>query len=118
MLTLAQPSITLFRQLRPVSELVKEVQCAGVKKLYLRRAIEQYLDESDACHCRPCSNNGLAVMDGNVCKCICKPGTEGLACEQGTEVEGQRGGCYNEHRVLTSAVRFHMFSSLPFKSSK
>ncbi|GAA6223149.1 complement component C7-like [Lates japonicus] len=79
------------QKLRPLSELVKEVQCAGVKKLYLRRAIEQYLAESDPCHCRPCSNNGLAVMDGNECKCICKPGTSGLACEQGIEAEGQQG---------------------------
>lgn len=77
--------------LRPLSELVKEVQCAGMKKVYLRRAIEQYLSESDSCHCRPCANNGLAVMDGDECKCICKPGTSGLGCEQGAEAEGQPG---------------------------
>ncbi|XP_031160863.1 complement component C7 [Sander lucioperca] len=77
--------------LRPLSELVKEVQCAGVKRLYLRRAIEQYLTESDTCHCRPCRNNGMVVMDGDTCTCICKPGTKGLACEQGTEAEGQQG---------------------------
>ncbi|TKS78575.1 Complement component C7 [Collichthys lucidus] len=77
-------------KLRPLSELVKEVQCAGVKKLYLRRAIEQYLSESDPCHCRPCSNNGMVVMDGDECKCICKPGTSGRACERGTEAEGQQ----------------------------
>lgn len=78
-------------QLRPLSELVKEVQCAGVKKMYLRRAIEQYLSESDPCHCQPCRNNGLVFTDGNTCKCVCKPGTSGLACEQGTEIEGQQG---------------------------
>ncbi|XP_056275796.1 complement component C7 isoform X1 [Pseudoliparis swirei] len=77
--------------LRPLSELVKEVQCAGVKRLYLRRAIEQHLAESDTCHCRPCSNNGLVVMAADECKCICKPDTSGLACEQGSEVEGQPG---------------------------
>ncbi|KAM7416037.1 hypothetical protein PAMA_018215 [Pampus argenteus] len=79
------------QKLRPLSELVKEVQCAGVKKLYLRRAIEQYLTESDPCHCQACSNNGMAVMDGDVCKCICKPGTSGLACERGSPVELQQG---------------------------
>ncbi|XP_070759916.1 complement component C7 [Enoplosus armatus] len=79
------------QKLRPLSELVKEVQCAGVKKIYLRRAIDQYLSESDSCHCRPCSNNGMVVMDGDECKCICKPGTSGLACEEGTELEGQHG---------------------------
>ncbi|XP_053180956.1 complement component C7 [Scomber japonicus] len=84
------PQVTK-QKLRPLSELVKEVHCAGVKKLYLRRAIEQYLSESDPCHCQPCRNNGMAVMDGDVCKCICKPGTLGLACEQESEVEGQQG---------------------------
>uniref|UniRef100_A0A3Q1IVF6 Complement component C7 n=1 Tax=Anabas testudineus TaxID=64144 RepID=A0A3Q1IVF6_ANATE len=84
------PQIT-NQKLRPLSELVKEVQCAGVKKLYLHRAIEQYITESDACHCRPCRNNGMVVMDGYECKCICKPGTSGLACELGTEAEGQLG---------------------------
>ncbi|XP_070690183.1 complement component C7 [Pempheris klunzingeri] len=79
------------QKLRPLSELVKEVQCAGLKKLYLRRATEQYLAESDSCHCRPCSNNGVVVKDGDECKCICKLGTSGLACEKGTEVEGQQG---------------------------
>ncbi|XP_004072355.1 complement component C7 isoform X1 [Oryzias latipes] len=79
------------QKLRPLSELVKDVQCAGVKKLYLRRAIEQYRAENDPCHCQPCRNNGIAVMDGDECKCICKPGTSGVACEQGTEVEGQQG---------------------------
>ncbi|XP_037339380.2 complement component C7 [Pungitius pungitius] len=84
------PKVTK-QTLRPVSELVKEVQCAGVKRLYLRNAIEQYLTESDTCHCRPCSNNGLVVMDGDECKCICKPGTSGLGCEQGIEAQGQPG---------------------------
>ncbi|KAM3610393.1 uncharacterized protein V6R79_003347 [Siganus canaliculatus] len=84
------PQITK-KKLRPISELVKEVQCAGLKKLYLRRAIEQYLSESHSCHCRPCSNNGMVFMDGDTCKCICKWGTSGPACETGTEVEGQQG---------------------------
>ncbi|XP_037535981.1 complement component C7 [Nematolebias whitei] len=79
------------QKLRLLSELVKEVQCTGVKKLYLRRAIEQYLEESDACHCQPCRNNGLAVRDGDECKCICKTGTSGQACELGADVEGQQG---------------------------
>lgn len=79
---------------------MKEVQCAGVKRLYLRRAIEQYLTESDTCHCRPCRNNGMVVMDGDTCTCICKPGTKGLACEQGTEAEGQQGGCCISERVF------------------
>ncbi|XP_035514577.1 complement component C7 [Morone saxatilis] len=83
--------IVTKKKLRPLSDLVKEVQCAGVKRLYLRRAIEQYLTENDRCHCRPCRNNGIVTVVGNVCKCICKPGTSGQACEHGSEVEGQQG---------------------------
>uniref|UniRef100_A0A1A8PNT9 Complement component C7 n=1 Tax=Nothobranchius rachovii TaxID=451742 RepID=A0A1A8PNT9_9TELE len=84
------PSV-IKQKLQPISELVKEVQCSGVKRLYLRRAIEQYLEENDACHCQPCRNNGMVMRDGDVCKCICKAGTTGPACENGAEVEGQQG---------------------------
>ncbi|CAL8345013.1 unnamed protein product [Lota lota] len=89
-------SVTSFpvvtnQKLRPLSELVKEVPCAGVKKLHLRRAIEQYDAQTHPCHCQPCQNNGLAVREGPVCRCVCKPGTSGLACEQGSELEGQLG---------------------------
>uniref|UniRef100_A0AAY5KLV0 Complement component C7 n=1 Tax=Esox lucius TaxID=8010 RepID=A0AAY5KLV0_ESOLU len=83
---------TVIKQkIRPLYELVKEVQCAGVKKFHLKRAIEQYLNERHPCHCRPCKNNGLAVVYGDECRCICKPGTEGLDCGKGKEVEGQDG---------------------------
>uniref|UniRef100_A0A8C8ERJ3 Complement component C7 n=1 Tax=Oncorhynchus tshawytscha TaxID=74940 RepID=A0A8C8ERJ3_ONCTS len=79
------------RKMRPLYELVKEVQCAGMKRLHLKRAIEQYLNERHPCRCQPCRNNGLVVMAGDKCSCICKPGTDGLACENGKEVEGQEG---------------------------
>ncbi|KAL0979084.1 hypothetical protein UPYG_G00180300 [Umbra pygmaea] len=78
-------------KIRPLYELVKEVQCAGLKKVHLKRATNQYLNERHSCHCRPCRNNGLVVMEGDECKCICKPGTKGAACETGKEVEGQEG---------------------------
>lgn len=105
---LMQPCIAfillLFLQLRPLSELVKEVQCPGLKKLYLRRAIDQYLAESAPCHCRPCRNNGMVVMDGDECKCICKPNTSGPACEQGTEAEGQQGVYCLSYRIFITVV--------------
>ncbi|KAJ3603468.1 hypothetical protein NHX12_028214 [Muraenolepis orangiensis] len=72
-------------------KLVKGVACAGVKKLHLHRAIEQYVAQTHPCHCQPCRNNGVVVRDGRVCRCVCKPGTKGLACEQGSELEGQAG---------------------------
>ncbi|XP_053727634.1 complement component C7 [Synchiropus splendidus] len=80
------------KKLRPLWELVKEVPCAGLKRLHLRRATEQYVSEHDVCHCPPCRNNGLAVMVKQVCRCICKPGTSGRACENGADIEGVTDG--------------------------
>ena len=77
--------------MRPLYELVKEVQCAGMKRLHLKRAIEQYLNERHPCRCQPCRNNGLGVRGGVKCSCICKHGTDGLAGVKGKEVEGQEG---------------------------
>ncbi|XP_057689069.1 complement component C7 isoform X2 [Corythoichthys intestinalis] len=78
-------------KLRRLSELVKEIPCGELKKFNLDRALEDYLSENDPCHCRPCQNNGLTVMEEGVCKCICKPGTSGLACENGSDVKSQPG---------------------------
>ncbi|GLD54129.1 complement component C7-like protein, partial [Lates japonicus] len=59
-----------YRKLRPLSELVKEVQCAGVKKLYLRRAIEQTMEpqcfdqtlpQSQKCGTPPALINGYIL---------------------------------------------------------
>lgn len=90
-------SVTNFPQvikqkLTPLYELVKEVPCASVKRLYLKRALEEYLDEFDLCHCRPCQNGGVAVVEGTQCHCSCKPYTFGEACEQGSLVGEQVGG--------------------------
>ncbi|KAM9735147.1 complement component C7-like [Menidia menidia] len=78
-------------KLRPLYELVKEVQCAGLKKLHLKSAIEEYMAEEHPCHCRPCQNNGQPLLTGRECSCICRPGTSGAACQIGTVI-GERAG--------------------------
>ncbi|ELK06090.1 Complement component C7, partial [Pteropus alecto] len=80
------------QKLTPLYELVKEVPCASVKRLYLKRALEEYLDESDPCHCQPCQNGGIASVEGTKCQCHCKPYTFGVACEQGVLAEDKAGG--------------------------
>ncbi|XP_036879463.1 complement component C7 isoform X2 [Manis javanica] len=80
------------QKLTPLYELVKEVPCASVKRLYLKRALEEYLDEFDPCHCRPCRNGGIATVEGTQCQCHCKPYTFGVACEQGVLVGDEAGG--------------------------
>ncbi|KAJ8414024.1 hypothetical protein AAFF_G00066220 [Aldrovandia affinis] len=78
-------------KLRPLYELVKEVPCVAVKRLHLKRAIEAYRTEEHPCHCRPCQNNGLPVLSGTTCTCICKSDTSGPACEHGTVLGEQPG---------------------------
>ncbi|KAM9841104.1 complement component C7-like [Aulostomus maculatus] len=79
------------QKLRPLSELVKEVQCAGLKKLHLKRASEEYLAEEHPCHCRPCHNNGQPLLRGSECQCVCRFGTSGKACEMGAAIGEQPG---------------------------
>uniref|UniRef100_A0A3Q1BSD8 Complement component C7 n=1 Tax=Amphiprion ocellaris TaxID=80972 RepID=A0A3Q1BSD8_AMPOC len=79
------------QKLRPLYELVKEVQCAGLKKLHLKRATEEYLAEEHPCHCRPCQNNGQPLLTGSECRCVCRPGTSGRACERGAVI-GEKPG--------------------------
>uniref|UniRef100_A0A672N870 Complement component C7 n=1 Tax=Sinocyclocheilus grahami TaxID=75366 RepID=A0A672N870_SINGR len=79
------------QKLRPLYELVKEVPCAGLKKLHLKKALEAYLEEQSPCHCRPCQNNGMAVLTDGVCGCVCRPGTSGNACQNG-HVLGEQAG--------------------------
>uniref|UniRef100_A0A452RVY2 Complement component C7 n=1 Tax=Ursus americanus TaxID=9643 RepID=A0A452RVY2_URSAM len=80
------------QKLTPLYELIKEVPCASVKRLYLKRALEEYLDEFDPCHCQPCQNGGIATVEGTRCQCHCKPYTFGVACEQGVLVGNEAGG--------------------------
>ncbi|XP_034751456.1 complement component C7 [Etheostoma cragini] len=79
------------QKLRPLYELVKEVQCAGLKKLHMKRATEEYLAQEHPCHCRPCQNNGQPLLTGSECRCVCRPGTSGRACERGGAIGGQTG---------------------------
>uniref|UniRef100_A0A3B4ATJ5 Complement component C7 n=1 Tax=Periophthalmus magnuspinnatus TaxID=409849 RepID=A0A3B4ATJ5_9GOBI len=88
-------------KLRPIWELVKEVHCARVKKLYLKKALQQYLSESHPCHCLPCEKNGIAVMDNNVCKCIPKPGSEG----EGPGFKSRLWSCWSAWSVCSGGSK-------------
>ncbi|XP_053304065.1 complement component C7 [Spea bombifrons] len=84
------PSIIKMK-LTPLYELVREVPCSSVKRYYLKRAIEEYMNEEDPCKCKPCQNKGLPVIVGSKCVCHCKPYTYGSACEGGTLVQDDPG---------------------------
>ncbi|CAJ1070865.1 complement component 7b [Xyrichtys novacula] len=99
------------QKLRPLYELVKEVQCSGLKKLLLKRATEEYLAEEHPCHCRPCQNNGQPLLTGSVCRCVCRPGTSGQACERGAVIGEQPGvihgswSCWSSWRPCSGGQR-------------
>ncbi|TWW66786.1 complement component 7b [Takifugu flavidus] len=78
-------------KVRPLYELVKEVECAGLKKFNLKRAMEEYLSTEHPCHCRPCLNNGQPLLIGSECHCVCRLGTSGQACQIGSVVGEEPG---------------------------
>nr|BAU69608.1 complement C7 [Sphyrna zygaena] len=84
--------VIINQKLAPLPELVKGVPCAGVKRHYLQRAIEDYISEVDPCRCRPCQNSGQTVVVGSGCQCFCKPYTFGIACERGVLAQDPESG--------------------------
>ncbi|KAF4088773.1 hypothetical protein AMELA_G00058720 [Ameiurus melas] len=88
-------------KLTPLYELVteKDFTNSNMLKKNLKRALIEFLYESDSCRCAPCLNNGVAVLKGTRCDCICPTGFSGLSCEDtkrsGTPVEGN-WSCWSE----------------------
>lgn len=77
--------ITLFSQIMPIYELVRFSTAAdhvGARLANLRRAWEEYMQQFDPCRCAPCRHNGIPLLTGTSCKCICKSGYQGEACEE------------------------------------
>ncbi|KAJ8262862.1 hypothetical protein COCON_G00153190 [Conger conger] len=79
--------IVIKSKARPLYELVKEVPCAAMKRLHLKRATEEYETEEHPCRCKPCQNNGVPELRGTTCTCICKEDTTGPACQFGKVLE-------------------------------
>lgn len=69
----------------PIYELVRFSTAAdqvGARLANLRRAWDEYMQQFDPCRCAPCRHNGLPVLTGTSCKCLCKSGYQGEACEE------------------------------------
>ncbi|KAM8960871.1 complement component C7 [Pelodytes ibericus] len=84
------PSV-IKQKLTPLHELVREIPCSAVKRYYLKRAIEEYMNEENVCKCKPCQNKGQPVIVRTKCECLCKPYTYGSACESGGLVQDEPG---------------------------
>uniref|UniRef100_A0A8P4GIN7 Complement component C8 beta chain n=1 Tax=Dicentrarchus labrax TaxID=13489 RepID=A0A8P4GIN7_DICLA len=68
---------------RPLYELVtsRDFSQAATLKRNLKRALSEYLAEASSCRCAPCHNNGVAVLRGTRCDCVCPVGYSGRGCE-------------------------------------
>uniref|UniRef100_A0A3Q3XCW1 Complement component C8 beta chain n=1 Tax=Mola mola TaxID=94237 RepID=A0A3Q3XCW1_MOLML len=68
---------------RPLYELVtsRDFSQASTLKRNLKRALSEYLAEASSCRCAPCHNNGVAVLRGTRCDCVCPVGYSGQGCE-------------------------------------
>lgn len=51
------------------------------KRKNLKRALDEYMMEFNACRCGPCQNNGEPVLIYSSCVCECQAGSQGAACE-------------------------------------
>ncbi|XP_076872927.1 complement component C8 alpha chain [Brachyhypopomus gauderio] len=71
----------------PIYELVRFSTAAEQAKTrlpLLKQAWEEYTQQFNPCRCSPCKNNGIAVLSGTACSCLCREGYSGLACEKTT----------------------------------
>ncbi|XP_067109080.1 complement component C8 beta chain-like [Osmerus mordax] len=59
----------------------RDFENVNLLKKNMRRAMEEYLIESSSCRCSPCHNNGVAIIKGTRCECVCPSGYRGLSCE-------------------------------------
>lgn len=72
-------------QIMPIYELVRFSTAAdhvGARLANLQSAWEEYFEQFDPCRCAPCRHSGIPALTGTSCKCICKAGYRGAACEE------------------------------------
>ncbi|KAF1399021.1 Complement component C8 alpha chain, partial [Spheniscus humboldti] len=83
------PAVIDF-ELQPIHEILRRSNLGDMETKWqnLKRALDDYLLEFNACRCRPCQNNGEPILVGDTCFCQCRPGYGGPACER-TEHRGK-----------------------------
>ncbi|CAN9503089.1 unnamed protein product [Ophioblennius macclurei] len=93
----------------PIHELVRLSTAAdhvGARAVNLERALDEYLQQFDPCRCAPCKHNGIPVLSGTSCRCICHSSYQGDACEEtlrrDTKVDGA-WSCWGSWSSCTAA---------------
>ncbi|KAF3699041.1 Complement component C8 alpha chain Complement component 8 subunit alpha Precursor [Channa argus] len=72
-------------EIMPIYELVRLSTAAdhvGARLANMQRGWDEYLQQFDSCRCAPCRHNGIPILKGTSCSCICKSGYYGDACEK------------------------------------
>ncbi|XP_013768571.1 complement component C8 alpha chain [Pundamilia nyererei] len=85
-------------EIMPIHELVRISTAAdhvGDRLANLQRAIDEYLQQFNPCRCAPCSNNGIPVLSGTSCNCMCRSGYQGYACEITSRRETKADGSWS-----------------------
>ncbi|NXH09600.1 CO8A protein, partial [Bucco capensis] len=87
------PAVIDF-ELQPIHEILRRSNLGNMetKRQNLKRALDDYLLEFNTCRCRPCQNNGEAILVGDTCFCQCRSGDRGPACEQTVHRGGKTQG--------------------------
>ncbi|XP_073213682.1 complement component C8 alpha chain isoform X2 [Lepidochelys kempii] len=77
------PAVIDF-ELQPIHEILRRSNLGDIetKRQNLKRALDDYLTEFNACRCGPCQNNAEPMLLGDTCVCQCPQGYEGPACEK------------------------------------
>nr|XP_060629563.1 complement component C8 alpha chain isoform X2 [Anolis sagrei ordinatus] len=90
------PAVIDF-ELQPIHEILHRTQLPNmeIKRKNLRRALDQYLLDFNACRCGPCHNNAEAMMVGTKCICECQNGARGPACETTMREVGPAHGTWS-----------------------
>ncbi|XP_035490487.2 complement component C8 alpha chain isoform X2 [Scophthalmus maximus] len=82
----------------PIYELVRLSTAAdhvGARLANMQRGWDEYLQQFDSCRCAPCKHNGITVLKGTSCECICKSGFHGEACEETLRRDAKTDGSWS-----------------------
>uniref|UniRef100_A0A667ZDJ8 Complement C8 alpha chain n=1 Tax=Myripristis murdjan TaxID=586833 RepID=A0A667ZDJ8_9TELE len=96
--TLKYNPVLIEYETMPIYELVRLSTAAdhvGERLANLRRAWDEYLLEFNSCRCAPCKHNGIPILMGTSCQCICKSGYRGQACEDTLREDTRTDGSWS-----------------------